>query len=316
MVRFKVFMTACCFFALISGCAKNPDQTVPKYTNEQWLQMVRQRQYQPVRSWEGISRGSLRDNGAGMSGSSMQFDGPPAYGVRQYLSQNLEQTPLFLLPLMTEREDTDIVCTGLYVYEYILSDDLKSQYSDEISDAFRTLLNHRDSSVRATALSYLQRNRWLTCEDIDRTMSDESLSVAYNAVCAAETLLDEKHKQVIYDENGRRIAGSDLALKQIIELKRKLVPIMLDHLNDTHFFSRSICADICHHAVCRYVKTEGGITEKKPPNYPDRYDWMRSNYADRVQKQKEWKQWWADYGEECLRFAHPDAPDEVFQETD
>jgi len=251
-----------------------------------------------------------------MSGSSMQFDNPPAYNVQQYLSQNLEQTPLFLLPLMTEREDTDIVCTGLYVYEYILSDDLKSQYSDEISDAFRTLFNHRDSSVRATALSYLQRNRWLTFEDIDRTVNDDSLSVAYNAVCAAETLLDGKREQVIYDENGARIQGSQEDVIKNIELAQKLVPLMLDHLNDTHFFVRSISGGICRRAVRRWKQVPNGRTELNPPHYPEFFDWMRSGYQERIQKQQEWKQWWADYGEECLKYAYPDTPVELFSAED
>lgn len=304
-LKLTTLISCICLFT--AGCGvSHSNHKYPKYSNEEWLQMLHQRQYQPVLSWRGISRGSLRNNGASMGINGMQVDNPPAYGMSQDLTQNLEKTPLFLLPLMGKHENSDIAFTGLYVYEYILPDDLKRQYKNEISGAFRGLLSHRDSSVRATALSYLQRNRWLRYEDIELTIKDNSASVAYLAFSGADVMLEEQREQIVYDENGKRVAGSDQVLKDNIELKRKLVPLMLDHLNDAHFYIRSISAGICRRSVRRWVKTERGRTEKNPPNYPEYFDWMRASYAERVEKQKEWKQWWADYGEECLRFTYPD----------
>jgi len=299
-----VWLALCCAAAFFCGCQKSRVSVRgPKYSSEQWLQMVQQRQHQPRAWWKGITPGSISDQRAGCSLPGLQIDSTPAGEMELYLPENLLQDPLFLLNDF-RRNDRDAALTMIYVYDLVMPAKLKRPYRLEIATALRAMAGHSDSAIRTTALRTLQTNRWLQFEDVERGMNDEQLSVQFLASVYASGLID---KDIVYDARGQRAPGSGAdAAKQVV-LKRRLAALALDHLNDAHFLVRYNVGSICRRVGLRRVRTETGVRELNPPEFPEYFDWIKSSYAERAAMQKQWKAWWAEHGEETLAFAHPDA---------
>ncbi|MHC4646285.1 MAG: hypothetical protein ACYTBJ_12360 [Planctomycetota bacterium] len=92
----------------------------------------------------------------------------------------------------------------------------------------------------------------------------------------------------------------------IVETKRQLAPVLLDRLNDTYFFVRTECADLFRELFQVRVQDDGGCVRREyPPGFPARFgDWDKADWHTRVQKQQEWQAWWAEHGQEALRWAH------------
>ena len=305
MTRNSRLCVACvfCVVTVFCGCQRaQVSSTGPKYSNAQWLQMVTQRDHQPVTFWRGTTNGSISEKGAGCGASGLIIYHTPAFEMEQQLRDNLLQDPMFFLPLFKER-DGGLVVTGIYVYDRILPEYLKYRYRNEISDALRSLADHKDSSIRVSSLTTLYENKWLGIDDIEQAMKDQCLDIRYLAIVHARSVLD---RNILYDSKGRRIEGSASHVAKQIEIKRRLAVLALDHLNDTHFFIRHFSGGIVRNVVRRRVQTETGISVPDPPGGPAYFDWMRSSYWQRVEMQEQWKQWWSEHGEEALLFAHPD----------
>ncbi|HUT28253.1 MAG TPA: hypothetical protein VMX13_00565 [Sedimentisphaerales bacterium] len=282
------------------------DPRTRQYTTQQWLQMVKQTEHQPQVRWQGIGCGTLDRNSAGLDGPTLSFDGSPA-GILEYqLSGLLKRDPMMFLPLFDSQHPQEIL-TAVSIYlerdpERKLHCTAEQKY--QLAQAFRKLIDYKnDSRIRFAGILYLGWRELLTVEDVKKGMSDERLDVRFTTARQMHRLYRDK---VSYSEDDKLLKGDPNTVRHLIEVKRALAPILLDHVNEPHFFLRSFCAQMFGDLLKRPVRREkGGTRYDLVPGGLDEFDWMRESWQAREDKKKEWKKWWAEHGEEALRWTHP-----------
>ena len=277
-----------------------------QYTSQQWLEMVKQPRHQPRVRWQGIGCGTLDRNSAGLEGPSLSFAGSPA-GILEYqLSDLLKKDPMMFLPLFDSQHPQEIL-TAVSVY---LERDPERQLhctaeqKHQLAQAFRKLTDYKnDSRIRFAGIVYLGWRDLLTLEDVKKGVSDKRLDVRFTTAQQMRCLYKDKVK---YSEDHKLLKGDPNTVEHLIEVKRVLAPILLAHVNDPHFYLRLFCARTFRDLFERPVRTEkGGTRYDLVPGGPDDFDWVRESWQAREDKKKQWKQWWAEYGEEALRWTHP-----------
>jgi hypothetical protein len=282
--------------------AGSQDPKTRKYTKQEWLQMVTRREHQPIATWKGISPGHIRKYAKGHSYDGLVFRGTPAGVLEHQFSDVLEQEPLAFLPLF-DSKDPGVILTGVYIYRRspAFVENLSTEDKSQVAAAFRKLLSHDDVRMRFTAIQMLGERRWLAVDDVERGLDDEALSVR---VVTAWWAGDVAERPARYSPQGKLLA-TDPNRTEKADIKRRLAPVLLEHLNDPHFIIRSEV-----YGAFRCLFAEGvAIAERAghdlKPTLPARVDWARDDWHTREKTQKEWKTWWAEHGEEALRWAHP-----------
>lgn len=302
LISETVIVLTAAFVLWVRTKVSPPDPWKTMYTVDQWMKMFNEREHQPSALWRGISVGSIEDRRAAISGPGLGFRFTPRGLLEWQFDKLREQDPLMFLPLF-DSKDSQLVLTGIHLYREFFPEKLTYNQSVEITAAFRKLLDQKDSRMRWTAIDTLGSHRWLTAEDIERGLNDEVLDVVWTTSFYLDALL---RNRTLYDPDGKLIEGDPNGIEQTLETKRKLAPILLEHLNHTHFDIRSKCARGFRNLFVRHVRKEDGRIRQVPaPTRPSYLDWKRADWHTREQTKQQWKAWWAEHGEEALRFAHP-----------
>jgi hypothetical protein len=273
-----------------------------RYTTQQWLEMFTRREHQPIATWKGIGVGHIRKNSIGHSYDGLVFRDTPARVLEHQFSDLLEQEPLAFLPLF-DSTDPEVILTGVYIYRRspAFMEHLSTEDKSQVAAAFRKLLSHDDVRMRFTAGQTLGERRWLTVDDVDRGFDDEALSLR---VLTAWWAGDVAERPAIYSPQGK-LLDADPNQTERVDIKRKLAPVLLDHLNDPHFIIRSEVYGSFHSLLAEGVAIGQRSGHDLEPTFPTKIDWVRGDWHTREQTRKAWKAWWAEHGEEALRWTHP-----------
>jgi hypothetical protein len=214
------------------------------------------------------------------------------------------ERPLLFLPLF-DSQSPQVVLVGVYTYSQSLPEDLHKEDTTKIAEAFRRLLGHEDGRLRFTAIEVLAEKKWLTADDIIRGLGDKAQCVRLAAAWKVYKLT-ENPAEIVYDANDKLVRGDPNRIAELLEIKRKLAPVLLEHLNDTHFYLRHQIASEFKRLFKEHIKTdERGLSVGPPPYFPKPFGWLREDWESRDRMQKQWKQWWQQHGEEAPRWAHP-----------
>jgi len=272
------------------------------------MQMVTQHEHQPKTIWEGLRAGSIRKSGSSHGYGGLEFLDTPAQVLEVHLSRGLrERKPLLFLPLF-DSQDPQLVLTAIYIYRpaiYIYGRSLRSNLKDEdnaqIVNAFRKLLERRDARIRFAAIETLGRSRLLNVNDVQHGLNDSALCVRFVTASCLDRLIETPR----YNNEGKLVVNQQ-QIEELLKTKRQLAPILLEHLNDTHYSVRSNVSSEFRGMFKKRVRTErGGIRYVPASTLPKKLDWVRSDWQTREETKQQWKTWWAEHGEEALRFAHP-----------
>jgi len=296
-----VFLTA--FILWVRTTVDLPDPWKNMCTVEEWMELLKEREHQPTAVWKGIRVGSITEKSTGISGPGLGFKGAPA-GLLKWQSYKLqEQNPLIFMHLL-ESDDPQLILTGLYVYQNLSAEDLSAAQITKMEVAYRKLLDQEDSRMRWAAIRKLGNLRRLSTDDVERGLNDEVLDVAWIASFYLNTVLKN---QTLYDSEDKLIEGDPNDVQQYVDAKRRLAPTLIKHLNHTHFKIRSACAGSLPQLFTKREKRTDGGTRKRlyDVTFPPLIDWIRSDWDTREQSKQLWEQWWAEHGEEALKFAHP-----------
>jgi len=271
--------------------------------------MVTQDEHQPKTIWEGLRAGSIRKSGSSHGYDGLEFRDTPAQVLEVHLSRGLiERKPLLFLPLF-DSQDPQLVLTAIYIYRpaicYIYRRSLRGNLKDEdearIVNAFRKLLERRDARIRFAAIETLGKNRLLNVNDVQHGLNDRALCVRFVTASWLDGLIETPR----YNNEGKLVVNQQ-EIEKLLNMKRELAPILLEHLNDTHYSVRSNVSSEFRGMFKKRVRTESGrICSVLAPTLPKKLDWIRSDWQTREETKQQWKTWWTEHGEEALQFAHP-----------
>ncbi|MEN6334736.1 MAG: hypothetical protein ABFE01_10780 [Phycisphaerales bacterium] len=269
------------------------------FSEEQWLQLLRQRVHQPIALWQGVDSGSVGEGYREMSFQGLTFRDSQSLVLENHLESNdlMLQHPLLFVRLFDD-QDPETVLTGVAAYRLSQATrSLDPAVKEQIAEAFRLrLLSHLDVRVRWAAIQTLAQNGWLTPQDIERGFNDETNDIRVTTAFwmpVVRSWLNERPGTDALDGT-----TPHLTPQQVHDWQALLAPILLEHLNDSHFFVR--------HAAGRDLRclfeqrlhdlqgTGGG--QDGSIALPERLDWVESDWQARCEAQKAWRQWWADHG--------------------
>lgn len=280
-----------------------PDPWKNMYTVEQWMELFNERKHQATAVWKGISVGSITDQHATMSSATLGFKDTPAGLLEWQFNELREKDPLMFLHLL-DSDDPQLILTGIHLYhDFTSAKDLTTDQAAKIGAAFRKLLDQADSRIRWAAIYKLGLFHQLTAEDVERGLNDEVLDVVWITRFYLGGFL---RNRTLYDTDGKLIEGDPNGVKKYVEIKRRLAPTLIKHLNHTNFDVRSSCARNLHSLFAKRQRRQDGHTRSLPdPTCPPRIDWKRADWNTREQTKQLWEEWWIEHGEEALLFAHP-----------
>jgi hypothetical protein len=224
----------------------------------------------------------------------------------------LTKNPKLLYPLF-DSSDPDVVLAALYCYskEPIYGHwaqgmpNLTADQFDLGSQLRRLITEHRDVRVRCMAAHILMQKALVTIEDIDSMLSDENLSVqiigirSIASISNSIQLNEHEHftKRPLLTEADNERFGRIFYL-----IKKKLIPILLKHLNDNHFYIRASCySDFVSLVERRKYLPNSRMTIERPKMLEKYFEWERESWRKRRDKQQELISWWQDNSESILR---------------
>jgi hypothetical protein len=272
-----------------------------QYTTAEWMEMITQSQHQPIAIWEGVRAGSIKKNSSGCGGGLLHFLDTPAKVLEWQVSDLLEKDPMMFLPALAS-PDKRVLQTGLYIYNRYSMSRLSGELKQKLMEAYRALLNHRDTSLRATGIQKLGEYRQLTVDDIQKGLSDEAGDVRFLTGFWLHILFENSP---VYSRDGKIYKGEKETADKFIETKRKLAPILLERLNDPDPFTKSAIARNFRFMLRRHEYTGTGISQELPGFFPVQIDWRRASWHKREETKKIWIEWWQEQGEQALEYAHP-----------
>lgn len=280
-----------------------------EFTDQQWLQLLHQRVHQPIAIWSGIGTGEVTKTSSGLSYTGLTFRDSPSHVIENHLISKhlLQRRPLLFLRLFDD-PDPQVVLTGVYAYRSSFAH-LKNLHPGDvaaIADAFRKkLLSYPDVRIRWAAIQTLGETRWLNVDDIRRGLDDKTATIRVTTAFWLDTLVWEPNERFVYDKQGQLIRGNRQGLDAMVDANIRLAPILLEHLNDTHFFVRHHLAMAFRHMFFRWQDAgKGARSEIKAKAFPAGCDWVRADWATRAKTQASWKRWWAERGPAEMRKVH------------
>jgi hypothetical protein len=237
-------------------------------------------------SWQCSSNGSIEEQGSGMSLHTFIFRGTPA-GILDYRLEDLvEKKPLLFLPLLYAQQP-DLALTGIYVYSEAETLRFEPGETASVVAGLRKALDHNDARVRCAALQTLMDKCWLDVRDIAAGLDDKAVIIRNLTAMG----LDKVFRNRLYPGCQSSSTDIEARTKRNEQIKTRLAPVLLDHLNDTCFFVRQACASLlreqCHLDI---KKDQAG----------KRFDWVRADWQSRANEQERWKRWWQNKEENAL----------------
>ena len=162
----------------------------------------------------------------------------------------LAKHPLVFLALFDDR-DPETVLTGAAAYTLaqfygdVKPQDLDQATKDKIAAAVREkLLTHRDVRVRATAIAILGDTKWMMPDDIAKGLDDQTNEVRIATVSWISTVRSKWSWESDPDNKEEPNSPTRLTRDQFRERDAQLAEILLNHLNDTHYYIRENVADV------------------------------------------------------------------------
>jgi hypothetical protein len=181
---------------------------------------------------------------------------------------------------------------------------LNKEQAAAIAGAIRAkLLSHPDVRIRWAAVQTLGENRWLTVEDVKRGLDDKTDAIRVTTAFWL-VVLREPNDAILYDRQGGLVEGTPGDVERMIAMHGELAPVLLDHVNDTHFFVRFQAAAGFRALFQRWEQTERGRRQIDLKDLPPKIDWERADWQTRRDTQAVWQQWWAEHGEAALVRSH------------
>ncbi len=276
-----------------------------QYSQSEWMTMITQPQHQAIATYEGVAAGSIKVNGASGGGGGLNFIKTSASVLEYQLRGDglLDNDPLFFLPALASK-DQRVILTGMYIYHHFWPNKLTDEQKNKIGDAFRTLLSNPDTGVKVAVLNQLIARRLLSTDDIINGLSDNAHDVRYIAAlhCSSGSYF---MVSPVYTEDGQIHEGDPQKVNELIKEKRKLIPVLLEHLNETNPFTRSDISHAFRNTFTRKVYTGSGTRNALPDFMPQQIDWMKDSWQKREETKAIWTKWWTERGQEALEFAHP-----------
>ncbi len=224
----------------------------------------------------------------------------------------LLKNPQLLYPLF-DSPDTDVVLAALYCYSNApihanMTTTTLLSTTDEpgLGSQLRRLLNeHRDVRVRCMAADMLRAKRFLAIRDIDRMLCDENLSVrimGIRAISPIRKAINTGEREVFGAGSRPTEADARSLYRTHHPIKKRLIPILLKHLNDNHFYIRASC----HHELRFLVQRrtflpDGRMTVQTPEMPAKRFEWERESWWNCRDQQQKLLSWWRDEGESVLK---------------
>jgi len=271
--------------------------------------------------WYGNNQWRLTESGMHGSGHHpyevvLKTDGIRSYPHGGLLlgkdDARLVQNPELLYPLF-DSSDPDVVLAALYCYSQapiygrgvqgtLLS---ATDRSDLGSQLRRLLSEHRDVRVRCMAAHLLLQKHLVAVEDIDRMLSDENLSVQIIGIRSIASIRNviEADEHMHFTASPRPTEADTRKFgRTSYPIKRRLIPILLKHLNDNHFYIRSSCySDLVVLVERRKFLPNGHVTKERPEILAKRFEWERESWWKCRDKQQELLSWWEGNSETILR---------------
>jgi hypothetical protein len=220
--------------------------------------------------------------------------------------------PQLLYPLF-DSSDTDVVLAALYCYSnapihgYMTNTTLLSTTDEpDLGSQLRRLLNeHRDVRVRCMAADMLRVKSFLAIRDVDRMLCDENLSVQIMGIRAIIRIRNgmKADERKVFGGGSRPTEADARSLhRSYYPIKKQLIPILLKHLNDNHFYIRAECYREFRFLVRRRRYLHDGRMTIETPDMPaKRFDWERESWWNCRDQQQKLLSWWQDKGESVLR---------------
>jgi hypothetical protein len=276
------------------------------FSDEQWLQILRQRVHQPMSVWYGVGTGTIEQTGTSFSSSGLNFENSRSGVLEKQLRQNglMAKQPLAFLPLFDDR-DPETVLTGAAVYSMaqiygdVTPQSLDKAVGAQIAAAVREkLLTHRDVRVRAVAIAILGDTKWMMPEDIAKGLDDQTNEIRILTMGHVSMVRSKWSWESDPDNTDEPNTPDRLTRDQFRQRDAQLAEILLAHLNDTHYYIRENAGDILSSIFMRrVVEWQEENPGKKPIERPRSFDWVRSEWQRRVTTQKAWANWWKQNGD-------------------
>jgi hypothetical protein len=262
--------------------------------------------------WRGIRSASISQDGGGISFTGLVFEDSQSHLLEHRLNDLMRERPLMFLRLFNA-QDPEVVLTGVAAYMNAqtykgqrLTELLEVGITNQIAEAFRKrLLTHPDVRVRWVAVQTLGINNWLTIEDIEKGLNDETDTIRITMAFHMSGVIQRLNKSFVREyQEAPPNEPSQTSVKMLAQYSR-LAPVLLDHVNDSHSYVRQSASTGFRDLFKQWnINREGQYSFRICSDLPEKFDWVRSDWQARKRTQKTWKQWWEDRGIDTLRLVH------------
>jgi hypothetical protein len=299
-----IFILLICIIYFYNKLEPESDPKDRQYSKSEWMTMITQPQHQATATFEGVAPGSIQQDGSSGGGGALHFIKTAAGMLeRQCIFGNLlDKDPLMFLPALASK-DQRVILTGMYIYQYNWPDKLTDEQKNQIANAYRSLLSNPDTGVRSEVINQLSAEGLLSADDIIKGLSDDAQDVRYLAAFHCHTVYSQNSP--VYTKEGKIHKGDPQKVNELIESKRKLIPVLLKHLNETNPFTRYDIAQAIYNMFTKIEYTGSGTRRILPDSVPKQIDWKRDSWHKREETKEIWTKWWTERGEEAIEFAHP-----------
>jgi len=266
------------------------------FSEDQWLDLLRQRVHQPVAIWRGTSIATINDGGVGLSFQGLTFRDSPSYVLENHLWRKglLRHHPFLFLRLFDD-PDPETVLTGVRVY--YTGPSLDKAAMNTIAKAIRDkLLGHMDVRVRHAGIYTLGQYRQLTPEDVRRGLDDESNEVRVTTAFWLSVMTEQWDREDRQAKENASQAARGFGAPPRRTRDALLAATLLDHLNDNDPFVRQRTSVVLRQIFRRRLDELQAAGLQGPADLPAKFDWVWSDWHTRQATQAEWKQWWTQRG--------------------
>ena len=155
------------------------------------------------------------------------------------------------------------------------------------------------------AAHILMQKHFVTVKDIDRMLSGKNLSVqliGIHSIASIRNVIESDEHMHFTTRPRPTEADTRKFSRKYYSIKRQLIPVLLKHLNDNHFYIRASCySDFVGLVERRKFLFNGHMTIDRPQMLAKRFEWERESWWKRRDKQQQLLSWWEANSESILR---------------